>query len=304
MSSTHIASQWSRELADAVASAARAVVFTQGRRGRAASGTVIADKRFVVSDHLLDADETVAYRDDSGAEHRARVIGRDGSTDLALLSVEDGTMAPLELAAEPVRVGHLVLAVGRTSGGPVARPGHVAAISGPHDSSSGVRIDALIHTTLSPFSGFSGGALVDPRGALIGVSTSAVGRGAGLAIPIADVQRIVASLERHGRVRRGFLGVTTLPVAIPASQRSGPDTAERGLLVSTVLDGSPAAGARVLVGDIIVAIGGTPVKRTQDLLALLGGDRVGSACELAVVRGREAVTLEVTIGERGVSASR
>ncbi len=290
-----LAQQLSNDLAGAASRTAPSLVLLRGRRRRAASGTVIDPQSFLVSDHLLDADDEIRARTADG-EVTARVVGRDAGTDLALLHVDGGSLAPVTLASDAVRVGEIVLAVGRTWTGLVAHPGFVTHLSGPHQVSPGFRLEQAIHTSLEPFSGFSGGALVNARGDVVGISTSALDRGRGLAIPVRDVTRVVESLRRHGRLRRGYLGISSLPVALPERQRQG--TAERGLLVTSVAPGSPADAAKMLVGDVILAIDETSAVRPDDLAAYLSAERVGQRAALRVLRGASPVQLDVTIGER------
>lgn len=292
--SDSLAQQLSNDLAGAVSRTEPSLVLLRGRRRRAASGTVIDPQSFLVSDHLLDADEEIRAHIANG-EVTARVVGRDAGTDLALLHVEGGSLTPVTFAADAVRVGEIVLAVGRTWTGLVAHPGFVTHLSGPHQVSPGFRLEHAIHTSLDPFSGFSGGALVNVRGEVAGISTSALDRGRGLAIPARDVARVVESLRRHGRLRRGYLGISSLPVALPERQRQG---AERGLLVTSIAPGSPADAAQLLVGDVILAIDETLAARPNDLAAFLTADRVGQHAALRVLRGASPVQLDVTIGER------
>ena len=260
--SDSLAQQLSNDLAGAASRTASSLVLLRGRRGRAASGTVIDAQSFVVSDHLLDADEEIRARTANG-DIVARVVGRDAGTDLALLRVDGATLSPVTLATESPRVGEIVLAVGRTWSGLVAHPGFVTHLSGPHQVSPGFRLDQAIHTSLDPFSGFSGGALVNARGEVAGISTSALDRGRGLAVPARDVARVVDSLRQHGRLRRGYLGISSLSVALPERQRHG--GSERGLLVTSIAPGSPADSASLLVGDVILAIDETSAIKPDDL---------------------------------------
>ena len=256
---------------------------------------MIDPQSFLVSDHLLDADDEVRAQTANG-EVTARVVGRDAGTDLALLHVEGGTLTPVTFSNDAVRIGEIVLATGRTWTGLVAHPGFVTHLSGPHQVSPGFRLEQAIHTSLEPFSGFSGGALANVRGEVVGISTSALDRGHGLAIPARDVTRVIDSLRRHGRLRRGYLGISSLPVAIPERQRQG--AGERGLLVTSIAPGSPADTAQVLVGDVILSIDETAALRPDDLAGYLSADRVGQRAALRVLRGTSPVQLEVTIGER------
>ena len=294
--SDSLAQQLSNDLAGAASRTAPSLVLLRGRRGRAASGTVIDAQSFVVSDHLLGTDEETRARTANGDDIVARVVGRDAGTDLALLRVDGATLSPVTLATESPRVGEIVLAVGRTWSGLVAHPGFVTHLSGPHQVSPGFRLDQAIHTSLDPFSGFSGGALVNVRGEVAGISTSALDRGRGLAVPARDVARVVDSLRQHGRLRRGYLGISSLSVALPERQRHG--GSERGLLVTSIAPGSPADSASVLVGDVILAIDETSAIKPDDLAAYLSAERVGQRAALRVLRGASPVQLDVTIGER------
>jgi S1-C subfamily serine protease len=293
--SESLAQQLSNDLAGATSRTAPSLVMLRGRRRRAASGTVIDPQSFLVSDHLLDADDEIRASTATG-EVTARVVGRDAGTDVALLHVDGGSLTPVTFAADAVRVSEIVLAVGRTWTGLVAHPGFVTHVSGPHQVSPGFRLEQAIHTSLEPFSGFSGGALVNVRGEVVGISTSALDRGRGLAIPSRDVTRVVESLRRHGRLRRGYLGISSLSVALPERQRQG--TAERGLLVTSIAPGSPADAAKMLVGDVILAIDDTSAVRPDDLAAYLSAERVGQRAALRVLRGASPVQLDITIGER------
>ena len=293
------AQQLSRDLAAAVARTAPGLVFTRGRRRRAASGTVIDAQSIVVSDHLLDADQKISVHTSSG-DVDARVVGRDAGTDIALLQVDGGSLTPVTLAPDLPAIGQVVIAVGRSWSGLVAYPGFITQLSGPHHVWPGFRLEHAIHTTLEPFSGFSGGSLVNGQGQVVGVSTSALERGRGIAIPTADVARVVENLKKHGRLRRGYLGITSMPIGLPVRQRM--EGAERGLLVTSVAPDSPADRAQVLVGDILVAIDGTSAKRPDDLAAHLTGERVGQVSVLHLVRGLQPVKLDVTVGERSADA--
>jgi len=294
-----LAQQLSRDLASAVSKTSSGLVFTRGRRGRAATGTAIDPQSVLVSDHLLDSDRELRIHTASG-EVGARVVGRDAGTDLALLQVDSGGLTPVTIGSDVPAVGEVVVAVGRSWTGLVAYPGFVTQVSGPHHVWPGFRLEHAIHTTLEPFSGFSGGSLVNVGGEVLGISTSALERGRGVAIPAADVSRVVESLRRHGRLRRGYLGITSMPISLPIKQR--PSGAERGLLITSVAPDSPADHAQVLVGDILLAIDDTKARRPEDLAAHLTGDRVGQVSHLQLVRGTQAIQLDVTVGERGADA--
>lgn len=140
---------------------------------------------------------------------------------------------------------------------------------------------------------------MDTAGRVIGVNTSGLARGASLTIPVGLAWQTAETLARHGRVRRGFLGVRSQPVSIPATQHKALGRQQSsGLLLVGVEEKSPAEGGGLLVGDIIVAIAGQPVTDADQLLASLGGDVVGKPTPVEVLRGGQPLTITVTIGER------
>jgi S1-C subfamily serine protease len=145
--------------------------------------------------------------------------------------------------------------------------------------------------------GFSGGAFVDTEGNLIGVATAAAIRGLAVVIPAGIAWTAAAALLEHGTVKRGYLGIAAQPTGVPEKQR-GDSTQSEGLLVVAVTEGSPAAAAGMLVGDILLALDDHPLASPEDLLDLLTGDRVGRQAQLRVIRGGAPLTVPVTIGER------
>jgi S1-C subfamily serine protease len=140
---------------------------------------------------------------------------------------------------------------------------------------------------------------VDPAGRVIGINTSLLGQGHGMALPLPTVQRVVETLLSQGRIRRGFLGVSTQPVPLPAAlvERLALQQ-ESGLLVLGAEPAGPADRAGLLLGDILIAFAGAPVRDTDDLLQQLGGDRIGTVQEARVIRGGEPRAVAVTVGER------
>src|SRR5207248_874168 len=116
---------------------------------------------------------------------------------------------------------------------------------------------------------------------------------------IETIERVAGALQTHGRVKRGFLGLVSQPVALPDALRTRLGLSqESGLLVSGVESGGPAEQGGLIVGDVVVALGGQPIRHTEDLMAQLSSERVGQAAAVKVIRGGEARDLSVTIGER------
>lgn len=180
----------------------------------------------------------------------------------------------------------------------MASLGVIGAIGGPWRTSRGTQVDGYYRTDITFFPGFSGGPLVDTNGRVLGINSSRLGRGTGLTIPAAAVDKVVAQLLSGGRIRRGFLGIGSQPVRLPEALAANAGGQTTGLLIVNVEPGSPAAAGGLLIGDILIALAGAPIRDTDDLQAQLGGDRAGRPAVLTVLRGGERLEVTVTIGER------
>jgi len=287
-------------MADAVEKVATSVVRVHGRRRRPASGVVYAPNMVLTASHALEREEDLTVGTSDGRTLAARFAGRDPSTDLAALRVEDLEVEAATPAEGEARIGQLALAVGSPGRGegPRASLGVVSSVGGPMRTWRGPRLERYIQTDATPYPGFSGGPLVDVRGSVLGIMTTGLGRGAALTIPTELAWRVAKSLEERGSVRRGYLGILSQPVRLPDGQRLGL-TQRGGLLVVGVEDGSPAGRGGLIIGDILATLDGQPIEDTEDLLVLLTGERVGREVEVKVIRGGELRTLQVSVGERG-----
>ena len=290
----------SNGMADAVENVATAVVRVNGRRRRSGSGVVFAQNMVLTASHVLEREEDLSVESADGRTLSARFAGRDHSTDLAVLNVEDLDIDPATPAEGDARVGQISLAVGsHTRGeGPRATLGVVSAVGGPVRSRRGPRVERYIQTDATPYPGFSGGPLIDARGDVLGILVSGWGRGAAFAIPADIAWRTAGTLSERGSVKRGYLGILSQPVRLPNGQSLGL-TQRGGLLVVGVEDGSPAGRGGLIVGDILATLDGQPIEDTEDLLVLLAGDRVGRSVPVKLVRGGELTEVEITVGERG-----
>jgi S1-C subfamily serine protease len=244
-----------------------------------------------------------------GTRAQANVVGRDGGTDIAVLRLTETPTADTIVVAsraadDALRVGALVLALGRPGdGGVTASLGIISVVGERWRTWSGGEIDRFLRLDLSVYDGFSGGPLVDAEGSVLGMNCSALARGAPITIPNATLERVVNALLTRGHVARAYLGVAMQPVRLTrgAAEQLQLRDAARGVLVVMVESDSPADNAGLLVGDIILSAGGTSVADPQELAELLGAERVGGTLELSIVRGGERRTLTVTIGERPTS---
>jgi S1-C subfamily serine protease len=288
---------FSNQLADAVSAAAPSVVQVQGRR-RPASGLVYANNVVLTTVRALGREDGLHVRRHDGVTLDAGLAGWDPTTSLAVLRVAGLDTPAIAPAATPARVGHLALAVARSWSNVVtASAGLVSVIGGPLPTGRRRAIDEVIRTTAPMHDGFAGGAFLDTSGALIGIATAAAIRGLGVVIPAAIAWKTAATVLEHGSLKRGYLGVAGQAVALPERQR-GADGREHALLVVGVTAESPAAAAGILVGDVLLEFDGHAVNSPEDLLDLLGGDRVGRKVPLRVRRGSTVTDVTVTVGER------
>ncbi|MGW8250264.1 MAG: S1C family serine protease, partial [Anaerolineales bacterium] len=256
---------------------AAATVMVDARRRLPASGIAYAADLVLTANHVVERDEDIHVYLPDDSQAPASIAGRDPGSDLAVLRLDNSSAAAAEIAPQHACVGQLVLALGRpTTGGIQASLGVVSAIGGPLRSRHGGLLEQYMRTDAIPYPGFSGGPLVNSAGQVVGINTSGLARGASLTVPAGMAWKLAQTLAEHGHVRRGFLGVRSQPVDIPAAQQSalGREQAS-GLLLVGVESGSPADQGGMLVGDIIVAIAGQVVTDPDELVASLTGSVVG-----------------------------
>ena len=289
--------QLSNQLADAVAAAAPSVVQVHGRR-RPASGLVYADGVVVTTMRAIGREDHLRVRRHDGHVFDATLAGWDPATTLAVLRVDGLDTAPARPAATPPRVGHLAMALARSwTNAVTASAGIIAVIGGPLRTGRHSAIEQVIRTTAPMHDGFSGGALLDTEGALIGVTTASAIRGLGVVIPASIAWAAAAQALTRGSSARGYLGIVGQPVSLPEHQQ-GPTGRTRALLVVGVAPGSAAAAAGVLVGDLLLSLGERSIATPEDVLDALSGVPVGQSISLGLWRGGAVSTTAATIGER------
>jgi S1-C subfamily serine protease len=287
----------SNDFARAVERAAGTTVRVNARRRQSASGVIWAAGTILTTDHVIEREEEITLGLPDGTEVPATLTARDPGTDLAVLKA-DMTLAPIERGPIP-GVGSLVLAVARPdSQGPQATLGVVSAVAGPARTWRGGQLDQFIRSDAVLYPGFSGGPLIDSLGRAIGINSSHLARGSGIAIPAQIAGQVVEALLSHGHVRRGYLGISSQPVALPAAAAGKAGGQTSGLLILRVEPDAPAEKGGVIIGDILTALAGEPVRDVDDLQRLLGADVVGRAVPAQVLRGGEPKELTVQIGER------
>jgi S1-C subfamily serine protease len=287
----------STQMADAVDAVTSSVVQVQGRR-RPASGLVHSDAIVLTTMRAIGSDDGLHIRRPDGTVLDAELVGWDPTTTLGVLRVKDLGLSPVRLSTAPSRVGNLVMAVARSwSNAVTASAGIISVIGGPLRTGRRRTIDQVIRTTAPMHDGFSGGALIDTSGDLLGVTTATTIRGTTVVIPAQIAWAAAQRVIERGQTRPGYLGVMGQPVRLSESQAAscGRQTA---LLVVGVSPASAAASAGLLVGDVVLALDDTLTDSPEDLLDLLAAQGVGRQAKLKVLRGNTAVELPVTIGER------
>jgi S1-C subfamily serine protease len=287
----------SQSMAGLVEQSEGKVVRVDARQRLSASGVVwSADGIIVTSHHVVERDDQIKIGLADGKTVEATLVGRDPGADLAVLRANaTGLTAATWVDAADLRVGHLMLALGRPGNRIQATLGIASALGGAWRSPSGGEIDHYLQTDVVMYPGFSGGPLVAADGRFAGVNTSALMRGVSMAIPSGTIRKVVETILAHGHMPRGYLGIGIQPVRLADAlqQAVGQET---GLMVMSVESNSPAAQAGMVQGDVLVKLDGAPVRHVDELQVLLTGERVGKALETQVVRGGQLQTFAMTLG--------
>jgi S1-C subfamily serine protease len=290
------------ELSQALASNVEAlnpsIVSVHARKRLPATGVIwSADGLIVTAHHVVRRDDDIKIGLHNGEKIDAALVGRDPTTDIAVLKADASDLAvPSWADMDALKVGHLVLALGRPGQSAQATLGVVSALAPGWRTPAGGKLSHYVQTDVVMYPGFSGGPLIDVEGAVIGLNTSGLMRGVSLAVPNTSLRDIVSDLKEHGRVRRGYLGIAMQPVRLPEALQADLNQ-ETGLLIVSVEEGSPAAQGGLVLGDTIVGFNGESVQHADHLMTLLTRDSVGQTIEVKIVRGGEVKTLQVTVGE-------
>tara|TARA_R110001583_G_scaffold41161_2_gene131026 strand:+ start:5310 stop:6467 length:1158 start_codon:yes stop_codon:yes gene_type:complete len=267
------------------------------------SGVIISPQGYIVTNNhvVAKADSIlVALRD--GREAEARIIGTDPETDLAILKVDLGNLAVINLvSSESIRVGDVVLAIGNPYG--VGQTVTMGIISATGRNQLGINTyENFIQTDAAINPGNSGGALINAEGHMIGINTAIFSRsggsqGIGFAIPSDLVSSILKGIIENGRIVRGWLGIE-IQVMTPALAESFGIKDDKGLIIAGIFRSSPAHLAGLQPGDILVKIDGKVIQNGHGAMNQIAAAKPGTVIVMGLLRNNQPLTLNVTIGDR------
>jgi len=282
----------------------------RGMRGGSGSGVVVApDGLILTNSHVAGSAggpgaARIAVTTADGLDLRARLVGDDPDTDLALIRVDEAvtlTAAPLG-DSKRLKRGQLVIAIGNPLGfESTVTTGVVSALGRSLRSRSGRLIDDVIQTDAALNPGNSGGPLVSSHGEVVGINTAVIMGAQGICFAVAanTAKFVLGELVRHGRVRRAFIGISAQQTAIPPRRRRAVGIEQdSAVMVGTVESGSAADRAGLKAGDIVFALDGVAITGADDLIRALTGDKIGKSVALEVLRGTERLTLSLIPQER------
>jgi S1-C subfamily serine protease len=282
-------------------------------RGGTGSGVILSpDGLILTNSHVagqrFDAGGRSAARIDvttaDGQELRARLVGDDPDTDLALLRVDEAVTLPAASLGNSklLKRGQLVIAIGNPLGfESTVTTGVVSALGRSLRSRNGRLIDDVIQTDAALNPGNSGGPLVSSRGEVVGINTAVILGAQGICFAVAanTANFVLGELIRHGRVRRAFIGIAAQQTAIPPRRRRAFGLAQdSAVMIGTVEPDSAAARAGLKPGDIIVALDGQTIAGADDLVRALPGETIGKQVVLDVLRGAERLSIAMVPQER------
>jgi len=272
-------------------------------QGGLGSGVIVsADGYILTNNHVVEGADEIEVMLNDARRTKAKVIGTDPDTDLAILKIALDRLPLITLGnSDALQVGDQVLAIGNPFGvGQTVTGGIVSALGrnqlGINTFENFIQTDAAINP------GNSGGALVDVNGNLLGINTAIYSRsggsmGIGFAIPVSTARQVLDGIVRDGVVRRGWIGVEPAELTPELAETFGVKASE-GVIITGVLQNGPAAQAGIRPGDVIVEVSGNKARSVSELLTAVAALKPGTAARFDVLRGREKLALNVTPGLR------
>jgi Do/DeqQ family serine protease len=273
------------------------------REASLGSGVIVSSKGYILTNHhLIEAADEIEVALADGKKLRARIVGSDPDTDLAVLQVEGGSLPAITFGeADALRVGDVVLAIGNPFRvGQTVTMGIVSALG--RSQLNIATFENFIQTDAAINPGNSGGALIDTAGNLVGINTAIYSRsggsmGIGFAIPASSARNVMEQIIQTGSVVRGWIGVEAQEIT-PEIAESFRLSSTNGVLIAGVLKGGPAERAGLKPGDILVAIEGSPVKDPNSMLNLVAALVPGKPVAIQLRRESKNLEIQVTVGKR------
>jgi len=291
----------SEQLAAAVERVSASVVAVHARPYIGQSGLVWRDNLILTTSEGIRSEENIKVILPYGRAVAGKLRGRDAGTDLALVEAETGGATPVAIAGDAaLKPGQFILAVGRTANtGPIASLGVISGVAGEWKSWRGGRLNPFVRLDINAYPTTAGGTAVDAAGEVIGLVSTGLSRSSVLAITRGTIDRIAPTLLEKGYVSRGFLGVALQPVAIPDNLREklGLDQ-KTGIMLVGVEPRGPAAAGGLIIGDILIAAGGSALPDPEALTYALYNAGAGQTVSFQVVRGGTIQEVAVQVGER------
>jgi S1-C subfamily serine protease len=281
---------------------------SNGRSGGVGSGVVIAPDGLVLTNcHVVDGAKHVQLQDAEGRVMEARRLGEDPDTDLALLRADSARDLPCAALGDSKKLkrGQLVVAIGNPLGfESTVTAGVISALGRSLRSRNGRLIEDVIQTDAALNPGNSGGPLVSSRGEVIGINTAVIMGAQGICFAVASntAQFVLSELIQHGRVRRGYIGVSAQTTTVPRRHaRAAQIENSSGAMITAVEANGPAALAGLMSLDTIVRADGEPVTGVDDLIRLLNSERIGRLVTIEVLRRGQMRAFDVKPLERPVA---
>ena len=267
------------------------------------SGVIVSAEGYLLTNnHVIDGADDIEVTLADGRQARARLVGTDPETDVAVLKIELDSLPAISFGdADKLQVGDVVLAIGNPFDvGQTVTSGIVSALG---RNRLGINVfENFIQTDAAINPGNSGGALVDAGGNLLGINTAIYSRtggslGIGFAIPVSTARQVMEALIKDGQVTRGWLGVEQRDLTPDIAQTLNLPV-KQGVLITGVLQSGPASAGGLRPGDVVVSVGGAPVTSTYQLLNAVASLKPKAVAAIGVQRGDQALKVEVTVGQR------